>query len=36
MASHGLSLVTVSGVYSLVAVCELLIVVASLGGEHGL
>ena len=33
---HGLSLVAVSGGYSLVAVCRLLVVGASLLVEHGL
>ena len=34
--SHGLSLVVASRGYSLVAVCRLLIAVASLVAEHGL
>ena len=36
VAAHGLSLVAVNGSYSLVAVSELLIAVASLVAEHGL
>ena len=36
IAAHGLSLVVESGGYSLIAVCKLLIVVASLVAEHGL
>ena len=34
VAAHGLSLVAVIEVYSLVAVCKLLIAVASLVAEH--
>ena len=36
VAVRGLSLVAASGDYSFVAVCRLLIVVASLVAEHGL
>ena len=36
MAAHRLSLVALSGGYSLVEMCGLLIVVASLAAKHGL